>query len=94
VPDENGFFEDRKTQDAVVRQIEIIGEATKKLSDGLRQGYPEIPWSKIAGRRDKLIPDYMGVDPEVVWLTAREDVPKLGQEIDQILTDLIKAQGG
>jgi uncharacterized protein with HEPN domain len=54
-------------QDAVIRNIEIIGEATKKISNDLKSQYPEIPWKEMSGMRDKLIHDYFGVDVDVVW---------------------------
>ena len=72
-------------QDAVIRQIEIIGEATKHLSEELREENAHIPWQDIAGMRDKLIHGYFGVDIEQVWLTTREDIPALKEGIIKIL---------
>lgn len=74
-------------QDGVIRQLEIVGEATKRLSKSLRRQYSEIPWQDIAGMRDKLIHDYLGVDVKTVWLTAKEDVPRLREQIKMILSD-------
>ena len=74
-------------QDGVIRQLEIIGEATKLLSESIRQQYSEIPWQDVAGMRDKLIHDYLGVDVKTVWLTAKEDVPELRRQIKMILSD-------
>lgn len=71
------FLNDLKTQDAVVRQLEIIGEATKKVSFELRDKFPSIPWLDMAGMRDRLVHDYIDVDFEIVWKTASEDIPKL-----------------
>ena len=80
-----GFKKDSLTQDAVIRQIEIIGEATKRLSDGIRTDNKDIPWDDIAGMRDKLIHDYFGVDIEKVWLTVQNDIPILKKQINRIL---------
>jgi uncharacterized protein with HEPN domain len=73
------FLRDDKTQFAVVRGLEIIGEAAKKIPDSARAKYPHVPWREIAGMRDKLVHDYIGVDAKVVWKTAMEDVPKIAE---------------
>ena len=77
------FKRDRRTYDAVLRNIQIIGEATKRLSADLRRDFAAIPWPEIAGMRDKIVHDYFGIDPEAVWDTARHDVP----ELHRILTE-------
>jgi uncharacterized protein with HEPN domain len=71
-------------QDAVIRQLEIIGEAVKRLSPALRDGQPSIPWPQIAKMRDKLIHDYFGVDLQLVWNTAQVDVPRLKAVVAQL----------
>ena len=71
------FEQNEMIQDAVIRNIEIIGEAAKKVSSDLKSSYLNIPWKEIAGMRDKLIHDYMGVDVEVVWKTLETDIPEL-----------------
>jgi len=75
--DRQAFEADMLTQDAVVRQLEIIGEATKRVSNELRSKHPDIPWSDMAGMRDVLIHDYIDVDLGVVWKTASENIPDL-----------------
>ena len=81
---ENAFYKNTLIQDGVIRQIQIIGEAVKRLSDALRESYPDIPWQDIAGMHNKLVHDYFGVDMEEVWLTATEDIPALKAEIIKI----------
>jgi uncharacterized protein with HEPN domain len=71
------FIKNEMIQDAVIRNIVIIGEATKKISDDFKASFGSIPWKVMAGMRDKLIHDYMGVDTEVVWKTIEKDIPLL-----------------
>lgn len=75
--DYEAFLQDRKTQFAVVRALEIIGEAAGKVPDAERQLLPHVPWRLMAAMRNKLIHEYFGVDPEVVWKTTQEDLPGL-----------------
>lgn len=81
------FARDDKTSFAVVRALEIIGEATKKIPPTIRDAYPDVPWRAMAGMRDKLIHEYFGVNAEVVWKTAIQDIPTLKSAVDQILDD-------
>jgi uncharacterized protein with HEPN domain len=82
------FKRDKKTIYAVVRSIEVIGEATKKIPKTLKDKHPEIPWKKMAGMRDRLIHEYFGIDVEILWKTATEDIPPLKQPIQNILESL------
>ena len=79
------FDRDEKTQDAVVRNLEIIGEATKNISDELRSKQPDIPWRRLAGMRDKLIHEYFGVNLTIVWQVVDQEIPKLGASLGEIL---------
>lgn len=82
--DQDSFNEDQLTQDAVVRQLEIIGEAAKQISKGLRTKNPEVPWSEMAGMRDILIHDYIDVDLDIVWKTASESIGELKNQLEII----------
>lgn len=79
--DYDAFVEDDKTLSAVVRKLEIIGEAVKQLPDSFKQQHPTIPWKQIAGMRDKLIHFYFGVDPLLVWQTVENRLPELKSAI-------------
>ncbi len=75
--DEGEFLNTPLIQDGVLHQIQILGEAAKRLSRSLRAESPDIPWTDITGMRDKLVHDYMGIDLEMVWETVTRDVPGL-----------------
>jgi uncharacterized protein with HEPN domain len=75
--DYDAFASDKKTFYAVIRSLEILGEATKRIPLSFRDKHPEVPWSKMAGMRDVLIHDYMGVDAKTVWKVVEGRLPEL-----------------
>jgi len=86
------FIKDKKTSYAVVRCIEIIGEAVKNIPDDVRGEYPDIPWKKMAGMRDKISHFYFGIDMKKVWLAVKRDIPEIKPSIKKILKDIKKQE--
>lgn len=82
------FFTDRKTQDAVIRQFEIIGEAIKHVSQDLKSRHPDVSWRTVAGLRDRLIHGYMDVNLDTVWEIAENRLPAFREQVTNILSDL------
>ena len=79
------FEEDSKTIDAVIRNVEILGEAVKNISKNFREKYPDVEWSIIARTRDKLIHFYFGIDITTLWKTVKFDVPVLFRKLENII---------
>jgi len=79
------FLHEKLIQNAIIRSIEVIGEAVKNLPIGFRKKYTEVSWSKIAGMRDKMIHHYFGVDLDKIWNVVKYDIPKLKVQIEKIL---------
>ena len=88
--DFKSFSSDRKTINAVVRSLEVMGEAAKRIPDDVREKYQEIPWKYMTGMRDKLIYEYSGVDLEIVWVVIQEEIPPLRPQIKRLRDDLDK----
>lgn len=82
------FSEDCKTIDAIIRNFEIIGEATKNIPEEMKKEYPEVPWKRMAGIRDKLIHEYFGVDTDILWKAIKEELPEIKSKIEKILTEI------
>lgn len=82
------FLENTKTQDAVIRRIEVIGEASKNIPKSFKNKYPGIPWKKIAGMRDILTHEYFGVDLHLTWNVTQKDIPKLKRKIAHIIKNI------
>ena len=82
------FVEDDKTKSAVIRKFEIIGEATKNVSDEIKEKYPTLPWKEMAGMRDRLIHGYFGIDTKLVWDTIHMQLPELKPKIKKILDEM------
>ena len=80
-----GFLRDMQVQDAVVRNLEIIGEAVKKLDREFKKQHQEIDWKKIAGLRDRVIHDYFGVNWDIVWDVVRNKAPELKRQLERLL---------
>ena len=82
------FVDDPKTVDAVLRNFEVIGEAAKNVPDDIRTEYTDVPWSEMAGMRDKLIHGYATVELQIVWETIRKEIPTLGTQIESVRDEL------
>ena len=82
------FKRNKLYQDAIIRKLEIIGEASTNISDELKKRYSQVPWREIKGMRNKLIHAYFGIDLRLTWESLTNDIPKLLKQIDKIIKDL------
>jgi len=86
--DERSFLENTQAQDAVLRRLEVLGEAVKSIPESFRGQYPEIPWRNIAGLREVLIHQYFGVNLRRAWLVVKEDLPVLKDKLMRVHQDI------
>lgn len=84
----DAFLKEEEKQDAIVRNLEIIGEATKKMSQATKEKAPDIPWREIAGMRDKVVHDYAGINLNLIWEVVEKDLPRLLLATEMLLSDL------
>jgi uncharacterized protein with HEPN domain len=82
------FYKDKKTIKAVVRSLEVIGEAASKMPQNVRDSYPEIPWQETIVMRNRLIHEYFGVDLEIVWQTIEEDLGPLDTTVKRMIEEI------
>lgn len=83
--DEDTFSKDRKTQDAVVRNLEIVGEASSRLPEEFRNLHRDIPWALLRGLRNRIVHAYFGVDLQLVWEIIVDDLPTLKERIEKLI---------
>ncbi len=88
------FAGDKRTFNAVVRSLEVIGEAAKNIPDEIRSKYPLVPWKEMAGMRDKVIHFYFGVNKEAVWIAVKERIPAVRPMVEKILQELKSSEEG
>ena len=82
------FLSDRKTQDAVLRNLQTLGESTRRLSDTIKNRHPEVDWRAVAAFRNVLVHDYLGLDLYEVWEIVEHDLPDLKPKVEAILREL------
>jgi uncharacterized protein with HEPN domain len=82
------FMKSMQVQDAVIRRLEIIGEAAKSIPNDFRRKHPDVPWSEIARMRDKLVHGYFGVDLQLTWDVVMKDLPDLREKVKNVLRDM------
>jgi len=87
--DEESFLENKEKQNAIIRSLEVIGEAVKNIPQSIRDKYPKTPWKEIAGTRDKISHHYFGVDLKLIWKIVKENIFRLKKEMLIIKKDLM-----
>lgn len=81
VENEEQFYSSHLVQDAVVRNLQVMAESSRRLADDIKKAYPDIPWKEISGFRNILVHDYLGVDLDAIWSVVEQDLPKLEQAL-------------
>lgn len=87
------FVKDNKTKDAIIRNLEVIGEAVSKLPDSFKEEYPNIPWRRIIAMRNRIIHEYFGLKVDVIWRVATEDIDELCEALQEILEKIDSQHG-
>lgn len=82
--DHSAFLGDAKTIDAVVRNLEVLGEAARQVPDDFASRHPDVPWRKVAGLRNRIVHDYFGLDLEIIWQIVRHDLPPLKARLEDL----------
>jgi len=82
---EEAFRRDLKTQDAVIRNLQVIGEAAKKVSAETRAAHPDVPWKSMTGMRDRIVHDYFGVSLEIVWDVVANHLPPIRLQLQKLI---------
>jgi len=82
--DQELFRQDEKTIDAVVRNLEVLGEAARQMPDEFVANHPDIPWRQVAGLRNRIVHDYFGLDLEIIWQVVQHDLPQLGTRLENL----------
>jgi uncharacterized protein with HEPN domain len=82
--DHSAFLQDEKTIDAVVRNLEVLGEAARQVPDDFAVSHPDVPWRKIAGLRNRIVHDYFGLDLEIIWQIIGNDLPPLKAKLEKL----------
>lgn len=85
------FLKDKRTIKAVIRSLEVMGEAARNMPDEERIKYPKVPWKRMVGMRDKLVHGYSGVDLEIVWAVVKEELPPVKSFVEKVLAELKKS---
>jgi len=84
----DAFFDDTKTQDAVMRNLQILAESSQRLSDSLKELHPEVDWRNISGFRNVAVHEYLSIDVKRIWDIVEQDLPVLDEQIEEILREL------